>query len=79
VDIVIDASGGPSNELAGTILEAVKDLATRTRPHGPALTFIYTSGTWVNGDNRTEGNGDWKTDGSPLVEDKAIPLVSPSL
>jgi nucleoside-diphosphate-sugar epimerase len=79
VDIVIDAAGGPSSQMDEDIYKAVHDMAKRTRSQGPPLTYIYTSGTWVNGDDRTPGNGDWKTDGSPLSEEMSIPFVSPQL
>ncbi|KIK51462.1 hypothetical protein GYMLUDRAFT_208616 [Collybiopsis luxurians FD-317 M1] len=57
LDIVIDAVGGTADVkmLSQSTLEAVSKTAQATRPpHAPKLNYIYTSGTWVHGDNRTE-------------------------
>lgn len=72
VDVVIDAVGSPDNStLAGKLVAAAASAAKSLRPsHAPKLTYIYTSGTWVHGENRK----DTKTDTSPLTE--PIPLVA---
>lgn len=66
LDAVIDCLGGtPDLKLLGEItLEAISDAAQRLRPQGtPKLTYIYTSGLWVHGENRT----DVITDTSPIT------------
>lgn len=56
LDVVIDttASLAPGTH-AKTLLSATVDAAKQHRPpHAPKLTYIYTSGTWVHGDDRKE-------------------------
>jgi len=55
LDVVIDAVGGTadirslSNFLLSSISAAAKELRVSS---APKLTYIYTSGTWVHGDDR---------------------------
>ncbi|TFY67336.1 hypothetical protein EVG20_g3978 [Dentipellis fragilis] len=54
IDVVIEALGGTANisVLGSSILNAVS-AAAKMRPVGtPKLTYIYTSGTWIHGDDR---------------------------
>ncbi|KDQ51278.1 hypothetical protein JAAARDRAFT_62670 [Jaapia argillacea MUCL 33604] len=72
LDVVIEAIGGA--EIGTLSLKVLKDLSAATqthRPsHAPKLTYIYTSGTWVHGDSRTE----IITDTTPCF--KPVDLVS---
>lgn len=53
--------------LSQKLLEATAEAAKQYRPpHAPKVTYIYTSGTWVHGDNRKE-----------IVAD-TTPLTSPA-
>ncbi|EIN11956.1 NAD(P)-binding protein [Punctularia strigosozonata HHB-11173 SS5] len=56
LDVIIDAVGGSSiATLSETIRAAVASAAEALRsPLAGRLAYIYTSGTWVHGDNRTE-------------------------
>ena len=65
LDVVIDAVGGTEvKTLSETLLNAVAATAQSARPvHAPKLTYIYSSGTWVHGDDRTT----IKTDISPIT------------
>ena len=65
LDVLIDAVGGTElKTLSETLLNAVAAAAKSTRPaHAPKLTYIYSSGTWVHGDDRTT----IKTDTSPIT------------
>lgn len=56
LDAVIYCVGSLANKTTGgTTLEAISNAARELRPQGaPKLTFIYTSGSWVHGDNRNE-------------------------
>ncbi|KAF8829851.1 hypothetical protein HHX47_DHR2000039 [Lentinula edodes] len=57
LDVVIEALGGTAIKqfVAASIREGVASAAQRFRPsHAPKLTYIYTSGCWVHGDNRSE-------------------------
>lgn len=57
IDVVIDAVGGSANlpVVSQSILLAVSKAAQATRPsHAPKVTYIYTSGTWVHGENRND-------------------------
>ena len=65
LDAVIDCVGGSADikTLAGETVVAISKAAQRLRPEGaPKLTYIYTSGTWVHGDNRE----DVVTDTTPI-------------
>lgn len=64
IDIVIDAVGGENSAtIAPSLHKAVSDAAARRPPGTPPLTYIYTSGMWVHGDDRAT----IVTDGSPIV------------
>ncbi|KAL1677002.1 hypothetical protein EV122DRAFT_291462 [Schizophyllum commune] len=67
LDVVIDAVGGMDvRTLSQAMLASTSAAAARLRPAGaPKLSYIYTSGTWVHGDSRTE-----------IVSD-TTPLASP--
>jgi nucleoside-diphosphate-sugar epimerase len=57
IDVVIEAVGGAIDlpAVSEMILEAISKAAQSRRPaHAAKLTYIYTSGIWVHGDNRTE-------------------------
>jgi nucleoside-diphosphate-sugar epimerase len=57
LDVVIECVGGTADirKLSATILEATSKAVKTSRPaHARKLTYIYTSGTWVHGNNRTE-------------------------
>ena len=63
---MIDAVGGSADlaTLSNSILLAVSKAAETTRPsHAPKVTYIYTSGTWVHGENRI----DFVTDTTPIT------------
>ncbi|OSX59769.1 hypothetical protein POSPLADRAFT_1048245 [Postia placenta MAD-698-R-SB12] len=68
LDVVIEAVGGMEvRVLSQKLLEATAEAAKQYRPpHAPKVTYIYTSGTWVHGDNRKE-----------IVAD-TTPLTSPA-
>ncbi|PPQ76381.1 hypothetical protein CVT26_015389 [Gymnopilus dilepis] len=71
LDAVIDCVGGDVKSLGEIIFTAVREAAQTHRPQGaPKLTYIYTSGAWVHGDNRT----DIVTDTTPIV--KSADLVA---
>ncbi|ESK94125.1 nad dependent epimerase dehydratase family protein [Moniliophthora roreri MCA 2997] len=55
LDVVVEAVGGTAEiwTLAKKLLETISKAATELRPaHAPKLTYIYTSGTWVHGEDR---------------------------
>ena len=56
LDVVIDTIHTPeAKRLSGEILAAVSNAARELRPEGaPKLSYIYTSGTWLHGDNRND-------------------------
>ncbi|KAF8231059.1 NAD(P)-binding protein, partial [Tricholoma matsutake] len=57
IDVIIDAVGGLANlpVLSQLILLAISKAAQATCPlHVPKVTYIYTSGTWVHGENRND-------------------------
>ncbi|KAJ6531005.1 hypothetical protein DFH09DRAFT_1183876 [Mycena vulgaris] len=64
VDVVIEAvSGADLNAIGRSTFERTVKAAKQHRHHGaPLLTYIYTSGIWVHGDNRAEV----VTDTSPI-------------
>ena len=46
---------GDDKRVSGEVFTAVSNAAQKLRPQGSIkLTYIYTSGTWVHGDNRNE-------------------------
>lgn len=54
-DVVIDCVGGSSiQKMCGRIFEQVLISAKTNRINGPAISYIYCSGTWVHG-NHLEG------------------------
>ncbi|RDX57332.1 NAD(P)-binding protein [Lentinus brumalis] len=65
LDVVIDAAGGTDlKELSDDLLSATVAAVQAHRPsHASKLTYIYTSGTWVHGENRAE----IVTDTTPLT------------
>lgn len=65
LDVVIDCARSTTNKMSGEeTCVAVRNAAQELRPQGaPKLTYIYTSGTWVHGDNRT----DVVTDTTPIT------------
>jgi len=57
LDAVLECVGGSADikGVSEVVLQAVSKAAKELRPQGsPKLTYIYTSGTWVHGDNRNE-------------------------
>jgi nucleoside-diphosphate-sugar epimerase len=71
LDAMIDCVGGTADikKLSEEILQAVSNAARELRPQGsPKLTYIYTSGTWVHGDNRSET----VTDTTPIRSPPAL-------
>ncbi|EDR11906.1 uncharacterized protein LACBIDRAFT_313829 [Laccaria bicolor S238N-H82] len=55
LDGVIDLVGGSADirTLSKALLETISNAAKSTRPaYAPKLTYIYTSGTWVHGEDR---------------------------
>ncbi|CAL1712615.1 unnamed protein product [Somion occarium] len=73
LDTVIDAVGGAVDlkAIGSSLLSAVAEAAQKYRPHdAPKLNYIYTSGTWVHGENRSNV----VTDTTPLTS--PTPLVA---
>lgn len=57
LDVVIDAVGGTADisTLSAALLSSISNAAKELRlASAPKLTYIYTSGTWVHGDNRKD-------------------------
>ncbi|KAJ7575963.1 NAD(P)-binding protein [Mycena floridula] len=53
LDVIIDAiGGGDKGTMAGPILTAYSEAAQSRAAGTPKLSFIFTSGTWVFGENR---------------------------
>ncbi|KAI0818804.1 NAD(P)-binding protein [Irpex lacteus] len=53
VDVVIEALAGLDlKTLSVTLLNAVGDIASKRPDGSPKITYIYTSGTWIHGDDR---------------------------
>ncbi|KAK4057089.1 hypothetical protein OIO90_001989 [Microbotryomycetes sp. JL221] len=72
VDCVIDAIGGATiKEIGNTVLETVKREAAKSRPQGPPLSFIYTGGTWLHGDDHDPPFGSL-SDLSPITKPNAV-------
>jgi len=65
LDVIIEAIGGSDvKTLSATTFERVTKAIKELRPlDAPLLSYIYTSGTWVHGDSRTE----IVTDTTPIV------------
>lgn len=76
VDVVIDAVGGNDIYKVGhTILDASISAAGKARPHGPPLSYIYCSGTWVHGDHASPaGKEESISDRTPI--DHPSPLTA---
>ncbi|KAF9016378.1 NAD(P)-binding protein [Hymenopellis radicata] len=68
LDCVVDTVGGD----AGGLITALADACTNLRPAFPKLSYIYTSGTWVHGENRESV----VTDTTPITPSR---LVNPTL
>lgn len=64
LDVIIDSIGGTNIRAISAELLNVTENWARGRPQGsPKLTYIYTSGTWVHGDDHKN----IKTDTSPIT------------
>ncbi len=73
LDVIIEAIGGSADisTVADVLLQAAATLAQKHRPADAAkISYIYTSGTWVLGENRTDILSDTTPTTSP------IPLVA---
>jgi len=69
LDVVIEAIGGSANfRLVGpSLLQQIGDAAKTSRPaHAPKLTYIYTSGIWVHGNDAQSYVSDTTPLASPL-------------
>ncbi|KAJ7696316.1 hypothetical protein B0H17DRAFT_1007874 [Mycena rosella] len=77
LDVVIEAiGGGDLKTLGNTTFERVTKAATELRPAGaPFLSYIYSSGTWVHGDSRTET----VTDTTPISRSVELVAWRPTL
>ena len=75
--MIIEAIGGPeAKELSDIVFSATVQAVQELRPaHAPKLTYIYTSGTWVHGDNRTEV----VTDSTPLTSPAELVAWRPAM
>ena len=74
---MIDCVGGSADiaKMSQVVLQAVSNAAKQLRPQGaPKLTYIYTSGTWVHGDNRN----DIVTDTTPIRAPASLVAWRPS-
>jgi len=87
VDVVIDTVGGDTLYKVGhTILDTCISESAKARPHGPPLAYIYCSGTWVHGDDKTEIISDMSPITRPMpltawrleIESKALKAISKS-
>lgn len=81
VDVVIECIGGPqTRQLSTTVFDAISTAVQELRPPTvPKLTYLYTSGAWVHGENRLDiasdttilGNGPaltaWRRDFEQLI------------
>ncbi|KAJ7133331.1 hypothetical protein C8R44DRAFT_977516 [Mycena epipterygia] len=77
LDLIIDAIGGAADvkTLCIKTFERVTE-AVKFRPDGaPLLSYIYTSGTWVHGDNRTE----IVTDTTPILRPVELVVWRPAV
>jgi nucleoside-diphosphate-sugar epimerase len=73
LDVIIEALG-PT--LGRTVFERATKAAAELRPEGaPLLSYVYTSGTWVHGDNRT----DIVTDTTPITRPAQLVVWRPEL
>ncbi|KAJ7461345.1 hypothetical protein B0H11DRAFT_2056849 [Mycena galericulata] len=77
LDVIIEAVGGMDvKTLSASMLERVTKAAKDLRPQdAPLLSYIYTSGTWVHGDNRQ----DTVTDTTPIVRPVELVAWRPAL
>ncbi|KZT73880.1 NAD(P)-binding protein [Daedalea quercina L-15889] len=71
LDVVIEAISGEVKVLSEMLLTSVTEAAKQYRPpHAPKLAYIYTSGSWIHGDNRKE----IISDTTPVIQ--SVDLVS---
>ncbi|TCD70853.1 hypothetical protein EIP91_001161 [Steccherinum ochraceum] len=78
VDVVLEAvaSNTELEKLSRTVQKAVADAAVKLRPpHAPKLTYIYTSGTWVHGEDREN----IVSDTTPLTKPATLVAWRPQL
>ncbi|KAJ7160314.1 hypothetical protein C8R46DRAFT_1001522 [Mycena filopes] len=77
LDVILDAVGGPQQaSLARTMFERVTKAVGDLRPtDAPLLSYIYTSGTWVHGDSRT----DIVTDTTPILRPAELVAWRPAI
>ncbi|KAJ6505351.1 hypothetical protein C8R45DRAFT_547887 [Mycena sanguinolenta] len=54
LDVIIEAATASSDGAHNTLERTIKAAEALRPPTGPLLSYIYTSGTWVQGDSRTE-------------------------
>ncbi|TBU26199.1 NAD(P)-binding protein [Dichomitus squalens] len=68
LDVIVDAVGGSNLEVASESLLNVVATAASTLRHftAPRLTYIYTSGTWVHGENRKDVVSDTTAVSNPI-------------
>lgn len=69
LDVIIEAIGGTADisTVSGVVLDAAASLAQKHRPADAAkISYIYTSGTWVLGENRTDIFSDTTPTTSPI-------------
>jgi nucleoside-diphosphate-sugar epimerase len=75
-DVVIDCAAGDIHSSSLKLLHAISSTAESVRPAGiPKVAYIYTSGTWVHGDNRST----LRSDGSPLPNASPITAWRPGV
>ncbi|KAF7367878.1 Epimerase domain-containing protein [Mycena sanguinolenta] len=75
LDVIIEAVAASPDRARGTVERVIKAAET-LRPDGaPLLSYIYTSGTWVHGDSRTEVF----TDTTPIVRSVDIVAWRPAI
>lgn len=75
-DVVIDCAAGDIHSNSRKLLHAISSTAESVRPAGiPKIAYIYTSGAWVHGDNRST----LRSDGSPLPNSAPIVAWRPAV
>lgn len=76
LDVVIEAISGEVNVLSEKLLAAVTEAVKQYRPpHAPKLAYIYTSGSWVHGENRK----DVISDTTPITQSVDLVAWRPTL
>jgi len=78
IDVVIEAIGGTMEiyQLSMKVLTAVAEAAEKLRPAGSAkVSYIYTSGTWVHGDDRQNV----VTDTTPITKPATLVAWRPAV